>query len=107
MEIVYFTCLNNECEKHRNIFMEGDPQHANCARERLWLEGQRPSMPTWAWFALPVALLPTAAGVAFFVRSQRATPKRPLHDERKTQHWSHEHRHIDERRGSSVPPPIS
>lgn len=108
MAIVYYTCLNNDCPKHRNIFPEGDPEHQNCARERLWLEGQRPSMPAWIWFALPAALL-LGAGAVMLMRSKRnGSDTRPtkLHEERPTQTWSGTERHIDERPGHPVPPPI-
>lgn len=108
MEIVYFTCLNKDCERYRNIFSEGDPQHDDCARERLWLEGQRPSVPMWAWAVMPVALMLAAGGVMLFLRSKRSQPpKRPMYgEERPTRTWSGTERHSDERRGHPVPPPI-
>ncbi len=65
MEIAYYTCLNNDCQRHRNIFVEGDPQHADCASERLYLEGQeKPGLPAWVWLGVPAAL---ALGAAVFV----------------------------------------
>lgn len=108
MEIVYFTCLNKDCERFRNIFAEGDAQHANCARERLWLEGQSPSMPMWTWLVVPAALLLAAGGMMLYMRSQRGERDQPpsFKDERQRQTWSGSESHLDERRGHPVPPPI-
>jgi hypothetical protein len=107
VEVVYYTCLNNECPKHRNVFREGDPQHENCARERLWLEGQRADVPRWLWFAIPVALAMIVAGATLAVRKMRAADFKPpmLREEKKT--WSGAQTHREEREGHPVPPPIS
>lgn len=78
-EIVYFTCLNNDCPKHRNIFIEGDPEHAQCARERLYLEGERRPAPAWLRIAVPSALAAIAVGAvtaAFFLR-RNGEPEKP------------------------------
>lgn len=109
LEVVYYTCLNNDCPKHRNVFMEDDPEHENCARERLWLEGQRPSVPQWVWFAAPLAFAALAAGAVLLLRMARPQqPKRrSLHEDPPMKTWSGAHAHRDEREGSAVPPPIS
>lgn len=109
VEIVYFTCLNDECEKYRNIFAEGDPLHANCARERLYLEGERPGLPVWAWLAAPAALAVAAVVFAFRRARRRNMKKKPMRfgEERATQTWSGAETHLDEREGHRVPPPIS
>lgn len=70
MEVAYHTCLNNECPKHRNIFREGDPLHAHCERERLWLEGQQRPMPVWAWIAIPAALALAVGGALWMLRGK-------------------------------------
>lgn len=74
VEIVYYTCLNNDCPKHRNVFREGDPQHENCARERLQLEGQREPMPLWLRIAIPVAVAAAIAGGAHDPHRALQTP---------------------------------
>jgi hypothetical protein len=107
MEIVYYTCRNSECPKHRNVFVEGDPQHENCARERLYLEGQeRPAQ--WLWYAVPAAIMLAAAAVFAWRRVAEARRFRPpmLREERPHQTWSGHHAHLDEREGFTVPPPI-
>jgi hypothetical protein len=108
MEIAYYTCLNNECYKYRGIFMEGDPEHANCERARLYLEGESRT-PGWAWFALPIALAGAVATAAFVFMRRRAAQgsHRPPMGERKTEMWSGAERMNDERRGHPVPPPIA
>jgi hypothetical protein len=108
VEVVYYTCLNNDCPKHRNIFLEGDPEHANCARERLWLEGQRPAPPRWLWFAIPAGLAVLAAAAVLVSRKIRdAQFKPPMllgQDDMKT--WSGAQAHRDDREGNPVPPPM-
>lgn len=111
MESVYYTCLNNDCEKHRNVFVDGDPDHATCERRRLYLEGQeQPArVPMWALVAVPAVIGLGAA--AFFLyrsraRSQMRPQKRDLRESQTRQTWSGEHSHPDERRGHAVPPPI-
>lgn len=111
VEIVYYTCLNNECPKHRNVFMEGDPQHDGCERERLWLEGQEPiaQSPRWMWIAVP-ALLGIIAGGAFLairMRDRDKSQPRTLHDEIPMKTWSGAQAHRDDREGNAVPPPIT
>jgi hypothetical protein len=108
VEIVYFTCLNNECERYRNVFAEGDPQHANCARERLYLQGERRPMPMWAWIAAPALMLLAAATFVALRRARRnMNQQRTLYgEERQTQTWSGTDSHLDEREGHRVPPPI-
>lgn len=110
LEIVYYTCINNDCPKHRSVFTEGDPQHERCARERLWLEGQRPAarVPRWIVFAVPVAAAAVAAGVLLLVRFMRVDESKPsIHEEQPMKTWSGAHAHRDDREGSTVPPPIS
>lgn len=110
LEIVYYTCLNNECPKHRNVFMEGDPLHERCERERLWLEGQRPvsHAARWMWIAVPV-LVAMSAGAFALLRMMRGRQEKPrtLHEEIPMKTWSGAHAHRDDREGNAVPPPIT
>lgn len=110
LEIVYYTCLNNECPKHRSVFIEDDPEHEGCARERLWLEGQRPAahVPRWIWFAVPAALAMAAGAIALlrFMRADESSPS-SVHEEMPMKTWSGSHAHRDDREGNTVPPPIS
>lgn len=108
MEIVYYTCRNSDCPKHRNVFVEGDPQHAKCDRERLFLENESRG-PQWMWFALPAAIALAATAFYLWRRMAETPPQqqpRMLHEERPQQTWSGSHTHLDERHGSAVPPPI-
>jgi hypothetical protein len=107
VEIVYYTCLNNECPKHRNVFAEGDPEHERCARERLWLEGQRRPMPVWLRLAIPSAIAAVVAlGVMAMRRMRDRQSKPPQLRETEMKRWSGAHTHPEEREGSAVPPPI-
>jgi hypothetical protein len=109
VEIVYFTCLNKDCEKYRNVFAEGDPLHDECAREQLFVEDERRGVPMWAWIAVPAVLMLAAAGTYALRMARRNTKQKGAHygEERKTQTWSGSEAHIDEREGHRVPPPIS
>jgi hypothetical protein len=111
LEIVYYTCRNNDCPKHRRVFMEGDPEHDGCARERLWLEGQQPGWRDvrWLWIAAPalLAAIGAAALLATRVRKSRESETRTLHDEIPMKTWSGAHAHRDDREGNAVPPPIT
>ena len=98
-DTVYFTCLNNDCEKHRSIFVEGDPLHAHCEREELELAGQKKArkMPAWLMIAVPAVAAVTVAAVVLYSRRRAASsasgqPDRPA---------------FREREGKTVPPPIS
>ncbi len=103
MEAVYYTCLNNKCPKHRNVFLQDDPEHADCACERLYLEGQSRA-PAWLWFALPAALgLAVVAAFLFVTRTQRPQPLLPPENET----WSGAERTNTEREGHAVPPPMT
>lgn len=109
MEMVYYTCLNNDCEKHRNIFVEGDSFHEHCERERLYLEGQRSPALSWRWAAIPLGLA-AAVGSAMLVmriRSKKQFKPPMLRGETETQTWSGAHSHRSDREGHAVPPPIS
>jgi|GEM_PF-3991934 len=105
-EIVYYTCLNNDCPKHRNVFIDGDPQHEGCARERLWLEGRRRGVPVWLWLA--GAGLAVTAVVGTVMRAARKRQSRPpmLQGEMELKTWSGAQAHRDDREGSTAPPPI-
>ena len=75
--VVYYTCLNNHCPKHRNIFIEGSSEHANCERERFDLEDQRAPFP-YAKIALAgtaVAAVIIAAFAAMRVRMGTRTQR--------------------------------
>ncbi|HKU69149.1 MAG TPA: hypothetical protein VJP85_15360 [Candidatus Baltobacteraceae bacterium] len=108
VEIVYFTCLNEECPKHRDIFAEGDPEHERCAREPLWEEGQRRAMPGWFWAAMSAAIAAAIAGGAIAMRMMRNRPsnRQSLREQTEMKRWSGPHAHPEEREGGSVPPPI-
>lgn len=109
VEVVYYTCVNSECPKHRNVFTEGDPQHEGCARERLFLEGQRPAgMPRWVLFAAPAAIAALATGAVLLLRMMRANNRGPrtLHEDLPMKTWSGASAHRDDREGNPVPPPI-
>jgi hypothetical protein len=108
VEIVYFTCLNKDCDKYRNVFAEGDPLHENCEHERLFLEGERRGVPMWAWVAAPAIMLMAAAWVMALRRARRnMKQQRTLYgEERSSQTWSGTESHLDEREGHPVPPPI-
>ena len=71
MEVEYYTCLNESCARYRGVFIEGDPEHLNCERTSLSLEGER-QPKGWMAVAAPVAI---AAGIAaaatFAVRKLR------------------------------------
>ena len=52
MNAVYYTCLNQHCPKHRNIFLDGDLEHAECQRTVFQLEDHR-KPPGWRRYVLP------------------------------------------------------
>lgn len=107
VDIVYYTCLNNDCAKHRNVFVEGDPQHEGCSRQRLWLEGERQQRPVWVWVAAGIAAA-AAAGIVIARTAQPLKFKPPmLRGEAQMQTWSGGHAHRDDREGNRVPPPIA
>jgi hypothetical protein len=105
MEVAYYTCLNNECYKYRGIFMEGDPEHANCERARLY--PQQRGVPMWTWFAASaLAAIAAGAAVMMFMRRRREQTNLPPMGERRTETWSGIERIADERQSHAVPPPI-
>lgn len=108
MDVVYYTCLNGDCELYRGIFIEGDPQHENCERASLFPE-EPAARPAWTW-ALPVALA-LAVGAAAFVYMRRrarsdAQSHKPPMGEHRTETWSGIDRHPAERKSHSAPPPV-
>jgi hypothetical protein len=107
MEVAYFTCLNNECYKYRGIFMEGDPEHANCERAQLFPE-ERAGAPMWMWFAVPALLAAVAGAMAMmYVRRRAGGTNLPPMGERRTETWSGGERAGEERKTHAVPPPIA
>lgn len=114
MEITYYTCLDNHCPKHRNVFAEGDPTHEHCARERLRLgetedTGAPMAASPWLWVALALATAAAVAGLTLMMRAARTNRFQPpmLREEPQAQQWSAAHSEIDEKRqGHTVPPPI-
>jgi hypothetical protein len=108
LDVVYFTCLNNQCPKHRNVFREGDPEHERCARQRLWLEGQRPAVPRWVWLLIPALAAAVIGATLAALRMRTPEQREPmLHGEAETKTWSGAHAHRDDREGNPVPPPIA
>jgi hypothetical protein len=107
VDIAYYTCLNNECYKYRGIFMEGDPEHANCERARLFPE-ERAGLPAWMWFAVPAAVALVAGAAMMFMRrrSRSTNMHMPPMGERRTETWSGSERITDERKSHAAPPPI-
>ncbi len=103
MTTAYYTCLNNKCPKHRNVFLDDDPEHADCERERLHLQGES-RVPTWLWFAVPAALaLAVAVGLAIARRGNDEPQPRT----REIELWSTTETISLEPEGHTVPPPMS
>ncbi len=75
--IVYYTCLNNRCPKHRGIFVDGDPEHADCERTRLYLEGESP-WPRRVSIFVPALLALAAATVAVLVMRRTARKRQTM-----------------------------
>lgn len=69
LNVAYYTCLNNDCPKHRNVFTEGDPLHTQCEREHLWLQGQK--RPPSVRSLLILAAVGAAAVVASVLLARR------------------------------------
>jgi hypothetical protein len=107
MEVAYYTCLNSDCYKYRGIFIEGDPEHADCERARLFPE-ERAGMPIWMWLAVPAMLAMTAAAAMMFARgrNRRNQQNLPPMGERHTETWSGMNRTAGERKTHTAPPPI-
>lgn len=55
METTYYTCLNQHCPHHRNVFVDGDAEHEHCERTVLRFEEQS-GRPGWLRMAIPVAV---------------------------------------------------
>lgn len=108
VEIVYYTCLNQDCERYRSVFAEGDLEHQNCAREQLWLESEGAGLPGWLLIALPVALAAMATLAVIALRSMRGEKRKGpmLRGQGETKTWSGGKAHREDREGSAVPPPI-
>lgn len=107
-EAVYYICLNQHCPRHRNIFMEGNPQHEACDRERLRFEGER-SSSAWMWLAVAVGVAGATAAATFLLTRAlggRAAKRRSLHEEAPTKTWSGAESHRDDRMSHRVPPPL-
>jgi hypothetical protein len=100
METTYYICLNKHCEKRHNIFVEGDPQHAECKREVLRF-GETAARPApWMWLAIPAGIAVIVAALRFARRKRVAKPE---FDQAGS--WE-SGRTGKEPRGSSIPPPI-
>ena len=108
MEIAYYTCVNNDCPKHRNVFTEGDPLHANCERERLFLEGQSRA-PGWLMWVIPAIFAVTAGAAVLYMLRRNASKEQapPPIGERDLQTWSGTEQMNVEREGHAVPPPMA
>jgi hypothetical protein len=59
METTYYTCLNQHCAKHRNVFLDGDSEHEHCARTMLRF-GEESKRPGWLRWAVPAAAVVAA-----------------------------------------------
>ena len=59
METTYYTCLNQHCVKHRNVFLEGDAEHENCERTVLRFD-EESKRPGWLRWAVPAAAVVAA-----------------------------------------------
>lgn len=55
MEATYYTCLNQHCPKHRNIFVEGDAVHEHCERSVLRFD-EESKRPVWMRLAVPAVV---------------------------------------------------
>jgi hypothetical protein len=104
-QTVYYTCLNDECYKYRGIFVEGDLEHANCARTPIEFEGQSRT-PSWMRFGIPAALAIIAGVLVFAGARARRQPREPFIDERTSQTWSGTERMDAERSDYAPPPPM-
>jgi len=73
MQTTYFACRNRNCEKHGNVFEDGDPLHVDCAREAVELTSDEHGTPkrNWAKVAVPVALAGVAAGATLLAMRRR------------------------------------
>jgi hypothetical protein len=67
METTYYTCLNQHCAKHRNVFLDGDPEHEHCKRTVLRFD-EESKRPGWLRVAIPVALAVAALVTVQVVR---------------------------------------
>lgn len=67
METTYYTCLNQHCAKHRNVFLDGDAEHEHCKRTVLRLD-EESKRPGWLRVAIPVALAVAALVTVQVVR---------------------------------------
>lgn len=105
--MTYFVCLNSDCERHRNIFLEGDPLHERCERRALEFDDGGERGAPWAWIALAAGLGIAAAAAVTVIRMRRGGDDgQSLHETRPMQTWSGTEAHLDERRGHPVPPPM-
>ncbi len=74
MDIAYYTCLNSTCVRYRGIFIEGDPEHADCDRAQLFLE-QTPRSGAWTWFAAAILAFAGLAALRVYCAPRRAAEK--------------------------------
>jgi hypothetical protein len=68
METTYYTCLNQHCVRHRNIFLDGDPEHEHCKRTVFRLEDHAKKPWSWMRIAIPVV---TAVGALVAIGALR------------------------------------
>lgn len=55
MNATYYTCLNQHCVKHRNIFLDGDSAHEGCERAVFRLEDHA-KPHGWRRFVVPALM---------------------------------------------------
>ncbi|HEX5274408.1 MAG TPA: hypothetical protein VFW34_03965 [Candidatus Rubrimentiphilum sp.] len=67
METTYYTCLNQHCAKHRNVFLDGDSEHERCERTVLRFD-EESKRPGWLRWAVPAAAVVAALVAVQVVR---------------------------------------
>ena len=70
----YYVCLNQHCPHHRGIFLDGNSEHAGCAREQLRLGDERSEGARRAAllrYGLAAVVIAAAAGAFAYARRSR------------------------------------
>jgi len=72
--VQYYVCLNQHCPHHRGIFLDGNSEHAGCAREKLRLGDERSEgarRTALLRYVLAAAVVAAAAGAFAYARRSR------------------------------------